>query len=158
MAASTCSVVLVLFVLVGSCLMAAEAGLIGSLLGLINIQGTLFCTANGNVNVNGTATPVFPNALVQLKCGSSGNVVASSTTNQSGLFSIVLEYPLPLILLNSLLTDCNLVVDTPLANCNANLPNVASALTSALQFFGNFISGSLKITNLVPIGFQYIST
>ena len=42
----------------------AQLGLIGGILGLIRIQGTLFCTANGNMGANGTATPVFPSKLV----------------------------------------------------------------------------------------------
>jgi hypothetical protein len=54
--------------LVGAAILAApvaeaQLGLIGGLLGLIRIQGTLFCTANGNMGANGTATPVFPSML-----------------------------------------------------------------------------------------------
>lgn len=68
----------------------AGAGLISGLLVLIRIQATLFCTPNGNIGANGTSTPVFPNALVQLQCG-VGNVVSSATTNGSGVFSILLD-------------------------------------------------------------------
>ncbi|KAK8595290.1 hypothetical protein V6N13_123170 [Hibiscus sabdariffa] len=99
---------------------AQLGGLIGNLLGLIRITGTLFCTVDGNMGVNGTATPVFPNALVQLHCG--GSVVSSSTTNGSGIFSILLD-PLQ-VLLSALLNNCNLAVKTPLSNCNASLPSV----------------------------------
>lgn len=42
----------------------AQFGLIGGILGLIRIQGTVFCTANGNMGVNGTATPAFPSMLM----------------------------------------------------------------------------------------------
>lgn len=53
--------VLVMAAAVGAPLMVeAQLGIIGSLLGLIRIQGTVFCTANGNIGINGTATPVFP--------------------------------------------------------------------------------------------------
>ncbi|KAL5785193.1 hypothetical protein ACOSQ2_007585 [Xanthoceras sorbifolium] len=55
----------------------AQLGLVSGLLGLIRIQGTVFCTPNGNMDANGTATPVFPNALVQLHCG-AGNVVSTA--------------------------------------------------------------------------------
>ncbi|KAI3928014.1 hypothetical protein MKW98_023615 [Papaver atlanticum] len=45
----------------------AQLGGLGSgitnLLGLIRIQGTVFCSINGSAGANGTATPVFPNAL-----------------------------------------------------------------------------------------------
>ncbi|ESR32784.1 hypothetical protein CICLE_v10006409mg, partial [Citrus x clementina] len=108
----------------------AQFGLIGGILGLIRIQGTVFCTANGNMGVNGTATPAFPNALVQLQW--NGKVVSSATTNASEIFSIVLD-PLQLL------------VNTPLASCNAK-PPAAGGLVSSLQFNANTI----------PAGFQFI--
>ena len=45
---------------------AQLGGLISGLLGLIKIQGTLFCTVDGNIGVNGTATPVFPSKFLLL--------------------------------------------------------------------------------------------
>ena len=42
----------------------AQFGLIGGILGLIRIQGTVFCTANDNMGVNGTATTAFPSKLL----------------------------------------------------------------------------------------------
>ncbi|KAH7513381.1 phylloplanin [Ziziphus jujuba] len=130
----------------------AQLGIISSLLGLIRIQGTLYCTPNGNMGVNGTSTPVFSNALVQLQCG-SGNVVSSATTNSSGIFSIVLD-PLHFVL-SSLLSDCKLVVSTPLSTCNASLPS-AGGLLSSLQFIGNTVLGLLNISNIIPSGFQFL--
>ncbi|XP_059630441.1 phylloplanin-like [Cornus florida] len=130
----------------------AQLGLIGSLLGLIRVQGTLFCTLNGAMGVNGTATPVFPNALVQMQCG-AGNVVASATTNGAGLFSILLD-PLQFVL-SSLLTNCKLVVNTPLSTCNVSLPSVGG-LQSALQLVGNTVQGLLSIANVIPAGFQFL--
>ncbi|KAK2990124.1 hypothetical protein RJ640_014793 [Escallonia rubra] len=130
----------------------AQLGLIGGLLGLIRIQGTLFCTLNGNIGINGTSTPVFPNALVQLRCG--GTVVSAATTNGSGSFSIVLD-PAQ-VLLSSILSSCNLVVNTPLSTCNATLPTVGSLL-SPLQLIGNTLVGLLNVANLIPAGFQLLS-
>ncbi|CAK9138975.1 unnamed protein product [Ilex paraguariensis] len=130
----------------------AQLGLISGLLGLIRIQGTVFCTANGNMGVNGTATPIFPNALVQLRCG-NGNVVSTSTTNGSGIFSILLD-PIQ-FLLSSLLSSCNLVVNTPLASCNASLPSIGGLL-SPLQFIGNTLAGLLNVANIIPAGFQFL--
>ncbi|KAE8708798.1 Late embryoproteinsis abundant protein Lea5-D [Hibiscus syriacus] len=127
---------------------AQLGGLISGLLGLIKIQGTLFCSFDGNMGANGTATPVFPNALVQLQCG--GSVVSSSTTNGNGIFSILLD-PMQ-FLVPSLLNNCNLAVKTPLSNCNASLPSVG-ALFSNLQLVGNTLIGLLNITNIVPVGF-----
>ncbi|KAK6138946.1 hypothetical protein DH2020_027310 [Rehmannia glutinosa] len=125
-------------------------GILGPLLGLLRIQGILYCTPNGNIGVNGTATPVFPNALVQLQCG--GNVVSTATTNGSGLFSILLD-PVN-FLLSTLVSGCKVVVNTPLASCNANLPSVGG-LVSNLQFIGNTLTGLLNIANLIPSGFQF---
>ncbi|KAI9195318.1 hypothetical protein LWI28_013729 [Acer negundo] len=139
--------------LVAAPIAEAQLGLISGLLGLIRIQGTVFCTSNGNMGVNGTETPVFPNALVQLQCG-AGNVVSSATTNGSGVFSIVLD-PLQFIL-SSLLTNCNLVVNTPLSNCNSKLPSVG-CLLSSLQFIGNTLLGLLNVANIVPSGFQFLA-
>ncbi|BBG93167.1 Pollen Ole e 1 allergen and extensin family protein [Prunus dulcis] len=100
------------------------------LLGLFRIQGTVFCTANGTVSVGGNAaTPVFPNATVQLQCG-AGNGVSTVTANASGV----------------------LVVTTPLATCNASLPP-SGVLISALQFFGTTLIGALSVINVTPVGF-----
>ncbi|KAK3005355.1 hypothetical protein RJ639_015872 [Escallonia herrerae] len=118
-------------------------------LGLISIQGTVFCALNGSIGVSGTSTPVFPNALVQLGCG--GPVVANAATNRSGFFSIVLNpSPFPL---SNVLSRCNLVVNTPLSTCNATLPAVGRLL-SPLQLVGSTLIGLLNVTNLIPAGFQ----
>ncbi|EXB74761.1 hypothetical protein L484_023503 [Morus notabilis] len=153
------SLVFVMCMLVAAIVAApmAEAQLgniIGNLLSLVNIQGIVYCTANGRIGVNGTSTPVFPNALVQLQCG-NGNVVSSTTTNGSGLFSILMD-PLKLIL-STLLQDCKLVVATPLSNCNAGLPSDGS-LISPLKLLGNIVSGLLNITNIGPSGFNFFSS
>ncbi|CBI22995.3 hypothetical protein VitviT2T_006016 [Vitis vinifera] len=131
---------------------AQLGNIIGSILDLIRIQGNLFCTANGNMGVNGTATPVFPNAPVQLQCG-AGNVISSATTNSAGLFSILLD-PLQ-FLLSSLLTNCNLVVNTPLSTCNSGLPS-SGALLSPLRLIGNTLQGPLHITNIIPANFVFL--
>ncbi|XP_050216054.1 phylloplanin-like [Mercurialis annua] len=144
-----------IFVLVLVCVMAAteaQLGLIGGLLGLIRIQGTLFCTLNGNIG-NGTATPAFPNANVQLLCGQNNRMIASATTNAFGIFSIVLD-PLQ-FLVSSVLNGCNLKVDTPLSTCNPNLPSLG-VLQSPLQLVGNTVAGALSVTNIIPRGFNFL--
>ncbi|KAH6769678.1 Pollen Ole e 1 allergen and extensin family protein [Perilla frutescens var. hirtella] len=123
---------------------------LGNGLCLLKIQDILYCTPTGNLGVNATTTPVFPNALVQLRCG--GNVVSSTTTDGSGLFSILLD-PVN-FLLSTVLSSCKLVVNTPLASCNTSLPSVGS-LVSDLQFVGNTLIGLLNISNLIPMGFQF---
>ncbi|KAK9149556.1 hypothetical protein Scep_008313 [Stephania cephalantha] len=134
-------------------LAGAQLGGLGNLLGLIRIQGTLFCTANGNAGINGAATPVFPNALVQLQCG-AGNVVSSSTTNSAGVFSILLD-PIQ-FLLSSVLSNCNLVVNTPLSTCNSALTG-GGILSSPLQLVGKTVAGIPSLINLIPAGFSILS-
>ncbi|KAI3975498.1 hypothetical protein MKX01_038767 [Papaver californicum] len=126
-------------------------GIVGFLLGLIRIQGNVFCSIDGNAGANATATPVFPKALVQLKCGSSGNVVSSTTTNSAGVFTMLLD-PI-LTLLSGLLKDCNVVVNTPLFTCNAALP-INSILASPLKLLGKSVAGGLNIVNLATTGFM----
>ncbi|XP_062150316.1 phylloplanin-like [Alnus glutinosa] len=133
-------------------LAGAQSGLISGLLGLIRINGTVFCSIDANIGANGA---VFPNALVQLQCG-GGNAVSSTTTNGAGVFSMLLD-PLQ-FLLSSLLTDCNLVVNTPLSTCNAKLPALG-VLRSPLQLIGNTILGGLlRVANVVPTGFLFAPT
>ncbi|XP_010548984.1 PREDICTED: phylloplanin [Tarenaya hassleriana] len=132
----------------------AQLGGIGGLLGLIRIQGTVFCSLNGNVtsltNVT-SSTPVFPNAQVQLQCGPENIVVSTTSTNLSGAFSMILD-PLQ-FLLSTLVSDCRLSVTTPLSVCNATLPSVGGLLSSPLKLVGNTVTGLLSIINLAPLGF-----
>lgn len=93
----------------------------------------------------------FSDAGVQLRC--NGNVVSGATTNESGGFSMVLD-PLQVVL-SSLLSNCSLVVNTPLAKCNGKLPSMGS-LISTLQFAGNTLLGILNVANIIPAGFHFM--
>lgn len=58
----TVAVMVLLFVtLMAPSAVEAQDGILSSILGggLLNIGGTIFCTLNGGMGVNGTATPVF---------------------------------------------------------------------------------------------------
>lgn len=79
-------------------------------------------------------------------------MVSTAITNGSGLFSILLD-PLSFVM-STLVSGCKLVVNTPLASCNATLPSVGG-LFSNLQFLGNTITGLLNVGNLIPSGFQF---
>ncbi|PIA62826.1 hypothetical protein AQUCO_00200681v1 [Aquilegia coerulea] len=139
------SLLFVLVLIVGFAALLAEAQSLGRVLALTQIRGTLFCSINGS---NSRITPVFPNALVQLQCG-TGNVVASATTNTAGGFSILLD-PLQFVRL-LLLTNCDLVVKTPLATCNSSLPT-NGILISTLQFLGRTVG---SIINIIPGSFIF---
>lgn len=65
------SAVFVLFMVVvaiAAPITVAQLGIVGQLLDLIRIQGTVFCSINGSVAVvNGTVSPVFPSKLISQK-------------------------------------------------------------------------------------------
>lgn len=63
MASKVLLLVSILVAAMAALIAEAQIGLISDLLNLIQIQGTVFCTPNGNIGVNGTATPGFPSKL-----------------------------------------------------------------------------------------------
>ncbi|KAI4303189.1 hypothetical protein MLD38_038850 [Melastoma candidum] len=128
-------------------------GIIQGLLNLIHIQGVVPCSQTISTALNGTLPPVFPNAQVQLMCG-SGNILASTTTDASGIFSLVVN-PLQ-FLLSDILGNCKLVVPTPLSNCNPAFANIGGTLQSTLQLVGSILSGFLNIINVIPAGFNIL--
>ena len=95
-----------------------------------------------------TAFSSRADAKVELRCG--GGVVARATTRRDGSFEM--EADAVAGALGALVGACQLVVDTPLAKCNATLP-AAGALVSGLQ-------GTLKgmlggVFSLAPAGFSF---
>ncbi|KAL8263700.1 hypothetical protein R6Q59_021830 [Mikania micrantha] len=104
---------------------------------MLNVTGVIGCSLNGSIN----SAPPFQNALVEVTCG--GIVIASNTTNESGEFTILLTVVQNLI--SSILSgSCKIVVDTPLATCNATLPSTGT-LEAPLQIVGNIVDGLLNI-------------
>ncbi|EFH59276.1 hypothetical protein ARALYDRAFT_318437 [Arabidopsis lyrata subsp. lyrata] len=126
--------------------------LVGGILNLVNINGVVFCSLNGALN--GTSTPAFANAGVQLQCGRQNRVVSTATTNAAGLFTLPTDTIQ--MLLSTLLSDCRVVVTTPLSTCNANLPSVGN-LVSRLAMIGNSLTGLLNIISIIPAGFGLLT-
>ena len=91
-------------------------------------------------------------AQVQLQCG--GNMLSNATTDGDGKFSMMMDNPL-LYDLSSLLTGCNLMVPTPLSNCNTKLPSVGG-LISTLKYIGISRIGTHTLANIAPSGFHFI--
>ncbi|WP_323677935.1 hypothetical protein, partial [Halorubellus sp. PRR65] len=87
--------------------------------------GVVPCNTGTLIDV--ATSPAFPDAEVELRCG--GNKVAGATTSRNGSFAIETDMTGALA---ALLGACELVVDTPLAKCNATLP-AAGTLVSGLQ-------------------------
>lgn len=53
----------ILVAAMGALMADAQGGVIGTLLGLIHIEGTLYYSVNGKIGDLGQATPVFPSTL-----------------------------------------------------------------------------------------------
>ncbi|KAM0948516.1 putative phylloplanin [Dioscorea sansibarensis] len=139
-------ILLAAIMVVGVAIPAAEC----QLLGLIRINGTVPCGVN--IPTSTAITSVFPNAAVQLQYG--GTVLSSTTTDSAGVFTMFLN-PVS-TLLSSLLSNCNLVVNTPLSTCNSALP-LGGILQSPLQLLTGTIPGLLGgITDIIPGGFSLV--
>ncbi|KAL7084801.1 hypothetical protein ACP275_14G243800 [Erythranthe tilingii] len=124
-------------------------------LGIVQINGTLYCSANGSPTNNGNTAPVFPNATLQVAC--TADVIApgpnNGTTNSNGVYSLYL-FPRPNATVNSIVASCRLFVLTPLSNCSLALPT--AGLVSNLQFVKTVQVGflPLRITYMVAAGFS----
>ncbi|MFS7924379.1 putative phylloplanin [Helianthus anomalus] len=81
-------------------------------------------------------------ATVQLSCG-GGNVIASTTTNESGGFSFLARLQ---AILTTVLASCKVDVVTPLSACNATLPTTIPSLEAPLRLVGITLNGTLLIT------------
>ncbi|KAL2536067.1 Pollen Ole e 1 allergen and extensin family protein [Forsythia ovata] len=116
-------------------------------LGIIHVNGTLYCSINGGAN--GPATEFFP-----LQCQPANLVFTTNvTTNAAGRYDVI---AIPgNATLNAILSSCNLVVNSSLSNCNANLPS-AGQLVSPLQFVKTIPVGFLRATYLIVTGFQLV--
>uniref|UniRef100_A0ACD5YP09 Uncharacterized protein n=1 Tax=Avena sativa TaxID=4498 RepID=A0ACD5YP09_AVESA len=97
------------------------------------------CSAGSSINV--AAVPVFPNAAVQVVCGST--VVGAAKADDSGAFSVNLG-PVSTSLLNTMVgNQCKVEVVTPLASCNASLAGITGTLAAPVQLLGVSGSGGL---------------
>ncbi|KAD6454296.1 hypothetical protein R6Q59_016086 [Mikania micrantha] len=122
------------------------------LITVLNVTGVIGCSLNGSINT----APPFQNALVNLTCGST--VVASNTTNMSGTFVITLSNLAPSIVSALLSGGCKVVVDTPLATCNASLP-LTGILQAPLQIVGNTVNGTVNLITVIVNGlFTFLGT
>ncbi|KQK21756.1 phylloplanin [Brachypodium distachyon] len=96
------------------------------------VAGVVPCSAGSSINV--AAVPAFPNADLQLVCGSTE--IARATTDGSGAFNINLGKVSPSLLMPLLSKQCKVVVLTPLAACDVSLASVAGTLAAPVQLLG----------------------
>ena len=90
---------------------------------------------------------LLSDAEIHVMCG--GQVASSVSTNGNGKFLFSKDhqrYTVPIIL-----KICNLVVISPLSWCPK--PTLGH-LESSLNYVGDTISGDLKISSIIPVGFQ----
>ncbi|CAN6320052.1 unnamed protein product [Urochloa humidicola] len=117
-------------------------------LGRLVLFGVVPC--NTGTLIDAATSPAFPDAKVELRCG--GGVVAKATTGRDGSFEMEPGGGRGDRRAGALVGACQLVVDTPLAKCNATLP-AAGALVSSLQ---GPLSGMFSgVFRLAPAGFSF---
>lgn len=91
----------------------------------------------------------YVDANVQLRCGAANTTIAAGTTNLFGQFSLLLDPAFSNV--NTILSNCTVVVTTPLVNCNAAL-SPTGTLTAPLQLAGSIL---LNVVNLVVGPFTF---
>ncbi|CAL9146443.1 unnamed protein product [Musa hybrid cultivar] len=110
--------------------------------GKIAVIGTVPCST---ATVAAKSLPAFPNATVQVQCGSS--VIASTTTNSNGAFAMLLSERTSTV--SDLLSSCKLVIPTPVSTCDASL-RATGKLQSPLQLLsGTGLDGLLGNKSLL---------
>ncbi|EEC75234.1 hypothetical protein OsI_11519 [Oryza sativa Indica Group] len=129
--------------------MAFKAASAQGKLGRLVVAGVVPCNTGTLIDV--ATSPPFPNAKVELRCG--GGAVARATTSQNGSFAM--EADVASAAVAAVAGACELVVDTPLARCDARLP-AAGRLVSDVQQGGTLIGGLLDgALRLAPAGFSF---
>ncbi|KAJ1292398.1 hypothetical protein BS78_02G388100 [Paspalum vaginatum] len=105
-----------------------------------------FVPCNDGASMRTGSAPGFPGALVQLQCTADGAALAANaTTDSKGWFRMAVNTT---VALSSVAGRCGLVVDTPLAACNATLP-AAGTLRSGLRLLVSMV--------FFPRGFSYVA-
>ncbi|CAL9113720.1 unnamed protein product [Musa acuminata var. zebrina] len=108
--------------------------------GKIAVIGTVPCST---ATVAAKSMPAFPNATVQVQCGSS--VIAS--TNSNGAFAMLLSEQTSTV--SDLLSSCKLVIPNPVSTCDASL-RATGKLQSPLQLLsGTGLDGLLGNKSLL---------
>ncbi|KAF5816341.1 putative phylloplanin [Helianthus annuus] len=115
-----------------------------------NISGIVLCSTDSSVYNVATPTPPFPNATVQLLC--DGNVIASTTTSESGGFSFLVRLQATL---TTVLASCKVDVVTPLSACNATLPSTSPSLEASLRAT---IQSSVTTSKIITSPFQVMGS
>ncbi|KAL0417573.1 UNVERIFIED_CONTAM: hypothetical protein Sradi_1170800 [Sesamum radiatum] len=140
---------ILVFVAVMALMSVAEAQ---NTVGIVHVNGTLYCTADGSPAPHGTATPVFSNATLQVVCSNDVvfNSPSNATSNGNGVYLVVL-LPRPNPSIASIVSNCRLFVLTPLSTCNPSLPS--AALVSNLKFVRSVQVGFAWITYMVATSF-----
>ncbi|XP_006658960.1 phylloplanin-like [Oryza brachyantha] len=108
------------------------------------VMGYVPCK-NGT-SMKSSSAPGFPNAVVQLRCADAVDAAAgNATTDGKGWFRMAMNTSTAL---SSVASGCSLVVATPLATCNASLPETGT-LESRLRLLVSMV--------FFPRGFSYVA-
>ncbi|CAN6325269.1 unnamed protein product [Urochloa humidicola] len=96
------------------------------------ISGIVPCAAGNSINA--ATAPAFPNASLNLVCGSK--VVTVATADGNGAFLISMANVSKDLMVGVLGNQCKVVVVTPLAACDKSLATATGTLTAPLKFLG----------------------
>ncbi|CAL4914314.1 unnamed protein product [Urochloa decumbens] len=96
------------------------------------VSGIVPCAAGNSINA--ATAPAFPNAAMQLVCGSKE--VAGATADGKGAFLISLVNVPKDLLTAFVSSECKVVVVTPLAACDKSLAAATGTLTAPLKLLG----------------------
>uniref|UniRef100_A0A0E0D0A6 Uncharacterized protein n=1 Tax=Oryza meridionalis TaxID=40149 RepID=A0A0E0D0A6_9ORYZ len=129
-----------------ACAVASAAQ--GTKLGRLVVTGVVPC--NTGTLIDAATSPPWKlanNASVELRCGGGGG----ATTSQNGSFAMEAD-----VASAAVAGACELVVDTPLARCDARLP-AAGRLVSDVQQGGTLVGRLLDgaLLRLAPAGFSF---
>ncbi|RLN34645.1 uncharacterized protein C2845_PM03G16090 [Panicum miliaceum] len=104
-----------------------------------------FVPCNNGTSMGTGSAPGFAGAVVQLRCTDGADLAANATTDGKGRFRMALNTT---VAPSSVAGHCELVVDTPLASCNATLP-ASGTLRSGIRLLVSMV--------FFPLGFSYVA-
>ncbi|KAL8157999.1 hypothetical protein AgCh_002634 [Apium graveolens] len=163
MASSNTAILLPLLVVFSALMTApyvAEAQLVNSIINITGtVSGTVPCSLNTTLLQNGTVGNPFRNTAVQLRCGITHSLVANTTTDTNGNFSIIIDpatggFVTALVIAIRTSRNCTAVVPIPLFTCNSTLPS-SGTLVSTLTRGPTQRVGLTRTLFLFASGFSF---
>ncbi|PIM97953.1 hypothetical protein CDL12_29571 [Handroanthus impetiginosus] len=118
--------------------------------GIVQVNGTLYCTGDDSRGDGGDPARVFSDAEIQVGCTSNVTSNSSvSTTNRSNGAYVLTLMPQPNVTIESIIANCGIFVITPRSRCDAKL--ASNGRVSNMKSVKTDPDGSLFITYMIFI-------